>query len=255
MTNENIVGDSMKEKSMFYRINIFIRSLLFSVIMSTSVMFYSFICLMALPLPFRYRFTIVAAFTTSMLWVLKVTCHVKYEIKGLENIPKDRVGVVLCKHQSTWETFLMPMLFHGAAIILKRELLWVPFFGWGLAVVDPIAINRSDKSSAMEQIITKGKKCLDGGRWVVMFPEGTRIAYGKVGNYRAGGARLAVATHYPVLPIAHNAGRYWPKRGLLKKPGTITVVIGPLMETTGKTPEEITAAAKEWIEGTIKTLN
>lgn len=255
MINENVIGDVMKSKSIFTRMNLYLRSLLFSIIMSTAVLLYSFFCVLAYPFPFRYRYAMIAEFTGFIIWVLKVTCGVNYKIHGLENIPKDRVGIVLSKHQSTWETFLLPRLFHHAAIILKRELLWVPFFGWGLRLVDPIAINRSDKSTAMEQIISKGRKCLDEGRWIIMFPEGTRIPYGKVGNYRQGGARLAVATEYPVIPVAHNAGRYWAKRGILKHPGTIQVVIGPLIETKGKKAEEVLTEVKKWIEETVKKID
>ncbi len=252
--NDKLIGGLMKSKSIFYRMNLYLRSLLFSIIMALTVLFYSFFCILAYPFPFRYRYAIIMAFTGAMIWLLKVICGVNYKIEGLENIPKDRVGIVLSKHQSAWETFLLPRLFHHSAIILKRELLWVPFFGWGLRLVDPIAINRRDKTSAMEQIIAKGRKCLEEGRWIIMFPEGTRIPYGKVGTYRAGGTRLAVATGYPVIPVAHNAGRYWSKRGLLKYPGTIQVVIGPLIETKGRKSEEVLAEVKNWIEGKVKEI-
>ncbi|MEO8400542.1 MAG: lysophospholipid acyltransferase family protein [Gammaproteobacteria bacterium] len=186
---------------------------------------------------------------------MKVICQIDYHVEGLENIPKNRNGVVLCKHQSTWETFFLPSFFHQAAIIVKRELLWVPFFGWGMATIDPIAINRSDKANAMQQVISKGKKCLAAGRWILMFPEGTRIAPGKIGNYRMGGARLAVSAGCPVIPVAHNAGRFWPKGKFLKKPGTIQMVIGPVIETAGRTPEDVMAEVKAWIETTILKID
>jgi 1-acyl-sn-glycerol-3-phosphate acyltransferase len=189
-----------------------------------------------------------------MVWLLKVVCCVDYEIKGLENIPKDRSGVVLSKHQSTWETFFLQSLFHEAAIILKKELLWVPFFGWGLATIAPIAIDRNNARSAMEQIIDKGKKYLAAGRWILVFPEGTRISVGKTGKYRAGGARLAVAAGCPVVPVAHNAGRFWPRRGFIKIPGTIQVIIGPPIETVNRSPEEVLEQAKGWIEGVMENI-
>src|SRR5947199_174963 len=132
MINENVMGDLMKSKSVFYRMNIYLRSLLFSIIMSMAVLIYSFFCVLAYLLPFRYRYAMIAGFTGFIIWLLKMICHVNYKIHGLENIPEDRVGIVLSKHQSTWETFLLPRIFHHSAIILKRELLWVPFFGWGL---------------------------------------------------------------------------------------------------------------------------
>ncbi len=238
-----------------HKCNLFFRSLLFSMIMAISIVLYSFVCVLALPLPFRFRFRMISAFTGAMLNILKMICHIDYHVQGLENIPKNRTGIVLSKHQSTWETFYLPTVFHDAAIILKRELLWIPFFGWGLAAANPIAINRSKKASAMDQIIKKGKACLEEGRWIIVFPEGTRIPYGKVGHYKAGGARLAVATGAPVIPIAHNAGRFWPKRGFIKKPGTVQMVIGPLIETKDKTADQVIAEVKDWIETTIKKID
>jgi 1-acyl-sn-glycerol-3-phosphate acyltransferase len=223
------------------KINLFIRSSFFSLLMLITTILYSFICIAASPF--------------AILWLLKIICHIDYKIKGLENIPKNRSGIVLSKHQSTWETFFLQGLFHQAAIILKRELLWVPFFGWGLATIDPIAIDRNNTNSAMNQIITKGRKCLEAGRWILVFPEGTRIPPGKIGKYRIGGARLATETGYPVIPIAHNAGYFWPKRSFIKTPGTIHVVIGPLIETKNRSAEEVLADAKNWIEDTMINLS
>lgn len=235
-------------------VNLFFRSLIFSIYTSFTAIFSSIVCLCAWPFPLHYRYKIVSFWTKNTLWMLKKICGIQYEIKGLENIPKDRNGIVLSKHQSTWETFLLPNLFYQTAIILKRELLWLPFFGWGLATIEPIAINRNEKASAMEQVIKKGKECLEKGRWILIFPEGTRIPYGEVGKYRVGGTRLAVSTGYPVIPIAHNAGLFWPRRRFLKKPGTIQVVIGPLISPEGYTPEEMMMVVQNWIEETIKTL-
>ena len=246
---------TMKNTNIFTTINLFSRSLIFSILMATTTFIYSFICVLCSPLPLRYRTAIITSWTKMIIWLLKVICKIDYRIEGLENVPKDRVGIVLSKHQSTWETFFLQGFFHQPAIILKRELLWVPFFGWGLATIDPIAINRQSKSSAMEQIITKGKKCLEAGRWILVFPEGTRIPAGKIGNYKPGGAKLAVQTGYPVLPVAHNAGRFWAKRKFIKKPGTITIVFGPLIETTGKKAEDILIEAKKWIESTVARID
>lgn len=245
----------MKKTSFLHRASLFLRSLIFTVIMASGIILYSFLCLLSWPLPFRYRYKIIANFTGMILIILKYICQIDYHVQGLENIPKDRTGIVLSKHQSTWETFYLPTVFHQMAIILKRELLWIPFFGWGLAIIDPIAINRSKKSSAMDQIIKKGKACLNAGRWILIFPEGTRIPYGKVGHYKAGGARLAVATEAPIIPVAHNAGRYWSKRGFIKKPGTVQMVIGPLIETKNKTPDQVLEEVKSWIETTIKKID
>jgi 1-acyl-sn-glycerol-3-phosphate acyltransferase len=232
----------------------YIRSYIYVAVTSVYTVLYSFICLATFPLPLRYRCATVRFWSRSMIEILKWICHVNYHVEGLENIPKDRVGIIFSKHQSTWETYYLQCLTEQAAIITKRELLWIPFFGWAFSLLNPIAINRKDKSSAMAQIIAQGKKCIAAGRWILVFPEGTRIPYGQVGKYRLGGARLAVETHSPILPVAHNAGLYWKRKAILKKPGTIQVVIGPLIETTGRTPEEVNQLAQDWIESTIAKM-
>lgn len=234
-----------------HQINLFIRSLIFSIVSITLIVICSTACLLALPLPLRYRHSIVRFFLYLYLGSLKLICGLSYRVEGLKNIPHQRFGVIFSKHQSAWETFFLPTIFHDPAVIAKRELLWVPFYGWGLAAADPILINRKDKSTAMQQIITKGKKCLQDGRWILVFPEGTRIAVGHAGKYHLGGARLAAAAEAPVIPVAHNAGYFWPKRGFIKQPGTVTVVIGPVIETAGRSPDEIMELAKNWIETTM----
>lgn len=234
---------------------LFLRSLIFSIVMPTFATFYSFVCVASYPLPIHYRCEVVMTWTRSIIWLLKVICRVDYRIEGLDNIPKGINGIVMSKHQSTWETFFLPGLFNETAIILKRELKWIPFFGWGLAVTDPIAINRSDKSSAMSQIIAQGRKFLSAGRWILVFPEGTRVAAGSVGKYRLGGARLATETGYPIFPVAHNAGRFWPRRKFIKYPGTIQVVVGPMIETKGRSAEEVLNQTKSWIEETMLKID
>lgn len=237
------------------KINLFIRSLIFSIYSVTTIIIYSFVCLLALPFPLTFRHMLIRKYMQAYFYVLKVVCHIDYKIEGLENIPKDRNGIIMCKHSSTWETFFLPIYFHTPAPIAKRELGWVPFFGWGLAASDPIFINRNNKKSAMQQVIEKGKRCLDAGRWVMVFPEGTRIPFGQEGQYKIGGARLAAATGYPVVPVAHNAGWFWPRRKFIKKPGTITIVIGPVIESEGRKPEEILKLSKDWIETTMTRIS
>lgn len=234
--------------------NLLIRSVIFSIYSLASITLYSFICVLSFPLSLRFRHQLIRSYLATYLWMLEKICHINYAVTGLDNIPKDRTGVILSKHQSTWETFFLPLIFHEPAIILKRELLWIPFFGWGLASSDPIAIDRNNRRSAMEQIITKGRKCLQAGRWVLVFPEGTRVPPGTTGHYRLGGARLATNTGYPVIPVAHNAGQFWPRRRFIKKPGTIHVVIGPIIESKDRTPEEVLAMAKDWIEKTTRRI-
>ncbi len=234
---------------------LFIRSLIFSFYSLIAIVIYSTLVMCSFVLPLRYRFAIIHSFVRLTLFMLKKICHIDYCIEGLHHLPKDRNGIVLSKHQSTWETYFLPLLLHDPAIILKRELLWIPFFGWGLAAAQPIAIDRNNKQSAMQQILKQGKKCLAAKRWILIFPEGTRVASGSVGHYKIGGARLAVATGYPILPIAHNAGRFWPRRRFIKQPGTVHVVIGPLIESTDKKPDILLSLAKDWIEETMRRID
>lgn len=243
-----------KKEKTYSMINLFIRSLIYSCYMIFSIFIYSFVVIVSVVFSLQYRHRLIRAWLRANLWVLEKVCLIKYKVEGLKNIPKDRRGIILSKHQSTWETFYLPLIFHDPAIIVKREILWIPFFGWGMSVSDPIAIDRSNKISAMQQIIKKGKRCLEEGRWILMFPEGTRIPYGTVGHYKLGGARLAAETGYPVIPVAHNAGKFWPRRQFIKQPGTITVVIGPLIESAGRTPDEIIKLTKGWIESTMQRL-
>lgn len=245
----------MKKKALPGQFSMFIRCCIFGTVVPVFTFFWSFVCLAAWPFPLRIRSRVVTTWTDGVVWLLKVICCINYRIEGLENIPKDRSGIIMSKHQSSWETFYLPGRFDRTAIILKRELLYVPFFGWGMAVIDPIMINRSDKSTAMAQIIKKGRECIANGRWILIFPEGTRIPSGHVGKYRLGGARLAAETGAPVLPVAHNAGRYWSKRRFLKRPGTVHLVYGPLIESAGRTPEEILQLTKDWIEETMLRID
>ncbi len=233
------------------QLNLFLRSAIFFICSAVSIFLFSFICLFSLLLPLTWRHFLLRQFAKLYIWMLGVICQIYYEVEGLENLPDKRFGVVFSKHQSAWETFFLPTIIHDPAVIAKRELLFVPFYGWGIAAADPILINRKDKTSAMQQIINKGKKCLEQGRWILVFPEGTRVPVGEVGKYHLGGARLAVATQAPVIPIAHNAGYFWPKRGFIKQPGTVRVVVGPVIETTGRTPDEVMESAKNWIEATM----
>lgn len=244
----------MMMSRLYYKINLFIRSLIYTIFSVTTLILYCTFMVFTRPFSLDTRFALASFYLRLNINVLKILCHIDYEVEGLENIPKDRPFIVFAKHQSTWETFFLPTILHNPVVILKRELLWLPFFGWAAAVMQPIAINRKDKSSAMQQVIKKGKQYLEEGRCILIFPEGTRTAAGRVGNYRLGGARLAQATGYPVIPVAHNSGYYWPRRKFIKHPGTIKVVIGPLIETQGLTAEEILDRAKTWIENTVTVI-
>jgi 1-acyl-sn-glycerol-3-phosphate acyltransferase len=188
------------------------------------------------------------------LWLLRHICKLTYRIEGMENITEQGV-VVLCKHQSTWDTMILQVILPPVRWVLKRELLRVPFFGWGLAMMKPIAIDRSAGRKAVAQLVEQGRPMLDDGYWVIVFPEGTRTRPGEKKRYKQGGSILAVETGHPVVPIAHNAGEFWPRHSFLKWPGTISLRIGPAIETRDKSAEQVTELAHDWIEGQMEQIS
>lgn len=230
------------------------RSCLFSLgqILSTPLFGLVGLCLFFLPFRHRYRFLI--QWGRLNFWWLKKTCGISFRVQGIEHIPAGP-AVVLCKHQSAWETIALQQIFPPQIWVLKRELLKIPFFGWGLALLEPIAIDRKAGRRALEQIIQQGRQRLAAGRWVVVFPEGTRMPPGTMGRFGIGGAALAEAAGCPVVPVAHNAGRYWPRAGLIKYPGVIEVVIGPAIDTQGKSADQINQEASEWIAQAMERID
>lgn len=233
---------------------IFLRSALFALGMWLYTPLFCILILLVAPFPAHTRYRYITIWARSMLWWLKVTCGTSYRVIGGENIPKQPC-IILAKHQSTWETLAFQEIFPDQVWVLKRELLWIPFFGWGLALSSPIAIDRSAGREALKQLVAKGKERLLQGFFVVIFPEGTRIAPGKRGKYHIGGAWLASHTATPVLPVAHNAGEFWGKRAFLKKPGVITVSIGKPIETAGLKPDEVNIQVENWIETEVAQLS
>jgi len=202
----------------------------------------------------RQRSILANAWGMSNLWLLSKICGLNYKIKGLENIP-DTGCIILSKHQSAWETMaLRGLLPPSQAWVLKRELLWVPFFGWALMALQAIGINRKSGRAAMSQVVTEGQKHLEKGRHVIIFPEGTRVAPGERGRYGAGGAILAHHTKFPVIPIALNSGVFWRRRDLKKYPGTVQVVVGPPIQVEGLKSSAINKKVEDWIESTMETL-
>ena len=230
-----------------------LRSGLFALGQAILTLLFSPIAVAALVLPYRTRYRVVMQWTRLNIGWLGITCGLRHRVEGLQNIP-DRASVVLCKHQSAWETLILPRYFSPQTWVLKRELLRIPFFGWGLATLRPIAIDRGAGRSALDQVLESGRQRLEEGIWVMVFPEGTRVAPGKRRRYRPGGAILAAKTGRAVVPVAHNAGDYWPRRGFLKRPGTIRLVIGEAIESEGLSAAEINARAEEWIEATVREL-
>jgi 1-acyl-sn-glycerol-3-phosphate acyltransferase len=184
----------------------------------------------------------------------KLTCGIKYEVTGWENVPKTPV-IAMAKHQSAWETVFMQAKFPPQCWIVKRELLWLPFVGWSLLAIRAIAIDRKNGHSARDQIVEQGTRRLQQGMWISIFPEGTRIAPGKRGRYGIGGALLATRSGFPILPIAHNAGEFWPRYAFRKHPGTVKVVIGPLIRTEGRDVISVNNDVQDWIEGRMQEIS
>ncbi len=225
-----------------------IRASIFWVGFSISTIFYGLITPLLLLLPFKIRYPLVRPYSLFNVWWLKLICGVDYQVIGKENIPHDESVVIMANHQSTWETLAFASIFPPLTWVLKRELLRIPFFGWGLSLIRPIAINRQSRKSAMMQVKDQGKQRLDLGISLVIFPEGTRVSKGKVMPFKKGGAVLAEHAQKNVLPVVHNAGDCWPRLSYIKYPGTITVKIGELIHTKGLSVEEILEKTKQWID-------
>ncbi|MEE9355386.1 MAG: lysophospholipid acyltransferase family protein [Methylococcaceae bacterium] len=230
-----------------------LRSGFFWIGFALSTVFIATIALLTFFLPFKYRYWLISSWTYFNLWWLKISCGIKVNIVGQENITVDN-GIVFSKHQSTWETLALKILFNPETWVLKKELLSVPFFGWAARLVEPIALDRKARRKAVDQLIEQGRDRLEKGRWVIIFPEGTRIPPGQKGKYKIGGAALASATGFPVIPVAHNAGEYWPRHGFIKYPGTIQLRIGKPIGSADKTAQEIMQLAESWIETQMDSI-
>lgn len=221
--------------------------------MLVSAPVYSALMLPTIVLPFAIRSRLISGWARMQMFLLKYLCRLDYQVEGREHLPKG-AAIILAKHQSAWETIAFQQIFPPQTWVLKRELMWIPLFGWALALTRPIAIDRGAGRKAVEEVITQGRDRLQSGIWVVVFPEGTRVAPRTRKRYAMGGAALAAETGYPVVPVAHNAGSFWLRRGFLKKPGTVRVAIGPTIDPRGRKPEEIIRQAEEWIESEMKEL-
>ena len=225
-----------------------LRSLLFTIFLFVWTGCYAVFFVIAASLsPFRGRAALARVWGKVLLAVLRVTCRLDYRIEGRENVPPGN-HVALVKHSSSWETFAQVVLVPDQVWVLKRELMWVPFLGWSLKLMRAIAVDRGAGGAAVRGVLEQGKKRLAQGEWIVIFPEGTRMSPGETRRYGVSGALLAAENNRLIVPIAHDAGYYWPRRGLFKKPGTIRVVIGPPIAANGREPREINAEAQAWIE-------
>lgn len=232
----------------------FLRSLSFLLGQIITVLPYSLVALAVFPLPAVTRSRLIGGWAHFIVWWLKITCGITHSVRGLEHLPT-KPCVILSKHQSAWETIAFQVIFPPQTWVLKRELLWIPVFGWALAASRPIAIDRSVGAKALETVAKQGVDRIRDGRYVIVFPEGTRVRTGEHGRYNPGGAMLAVKAGVPVVPVAHNAGEYWPRRGFLKRPGVIQVVVGAPIAVSGQRARQITAQAEAWIEATMRDLN
>jgi 1-acyl-sn-glycerol-3-phosphate acyltransferase len=230
-----------------------LRSALFQIILLVVVIPYAGMVLCTAPFPRLVRWRIIAGWPQFAFWLSRHLLRIDYEVHGREHIPATPC-VVLSKHQSAWETIAYTTIFPPHVYVLKRELLWLPFLGWGLALMSPIAIDRSNRKAAMQRVIQLGGERLAQGLSIMVYPEGTRIAVGRRGVYKLGGAVIAVQNRALALPVAHNAGLVWPRNSFVKQPGKVTVVIGPPIATEGLTAEQVMRRAEEWIEGQMERL-
>lgn len=230
-----------------------IRSFLFAIILALVTIPYALFGILIFWAPPMTRHRLITTWVPIMMWVIRHVLGIRYRVIGRENLPSTP-AVVLCKHQSAWETIALQQILPPLCYVLKRELLRVPFFGWGLASIPGIAIDRSAGKDAMSQVVEQGRARLKEGLWVVVFPEGTRVAPGTSRRYKPGGAILAKRAGVPVVPVAHNAGEFWKRNAFIKRPGEIVVSIGPQIPVKGEKAETVNARAEAWIEAEMRRL-
>ncbi|HME38837.1 MAG TPA: lysophospholipid acyltransferase family protein [Steroidobacteraceae bacterium] len=229
------------------------RSLLFTTYMMASACLFGAVMALGFWLPYRTQFAIARTWARILLWLLERLCGLKYVVEGRERIPPGN-HIVMSNHTSAWETVAQFMIFPPQVWVLKRELLWIPFVGWGLKLLRPIAINRGEGHRAVNQVIEQGKARLRDGLWIIIFPEGTRVVAGETRKFGVSGALLAIASGKCVVPLSHNAGAFWPRRGFLKRPGTIRVVIGEPIAPDGKNPRALSAEVKQSIDAGLARI-
>ena len=229
------------------------KSLLFTTYMMVSACLFGAAMALCFWLPYRAQFAIARFWARILLWMLERLCGLKYVVEGRERIPPGN-HIVMSNHTSAWETIVQFLIFPPQVWVLKRELLWIPFVGWGLKLLRPIAINRGEGHRAVNQVIEQGKARLADGLWVIIFPEGTRVVAGETRKYGASGALLAIASGKCLVPLSHNAGNFWPRRGFVKKAGTIRVIIGEPIESKGKNARVLNEEVKQAIEAGLARI-
>lgn len=233
--------------------SVVIRSSLFALFQALITPPFALLALCTFPLAPTTRYRLITAWSRLIVWGATRICGIRYRVLGVEHVPPAPF-IVLAKHQSAWETLAFQMIFPRQTWVVKRELLWVPFFGWGLAMLSPIAIERAAGARALRQLLEQGRERLAQGLCIVMFPEGTRTAPGTHGPFHPGGAWLATQTATPVLPVAHDAGTLWRRKAFLKYPGIITVSVGAPIDPRGLTHEELNRRVEQWVGTEMRRL-
>ncbi len=232
---------------------VLIRNLLFMLALAVLTPLYALIAMATFPFGPKTRHRIIRGWPHLMAWVVKHVLGIPYRLVGAENIPAGP-AIVMSKHMSAWETIMLQDIFPPMVFVMKREIHKLPFFGWGIAQMPMIAIDRAAGKDALAQVVEQGTDRLGHGFWVTIFPEGTRVAPGSRKRYKAGGAVLAARTGAPVVPVAHNAGEFWARNAFLKRPGEVVVSIGPAIDTRGLSAEEINQRTEAWVEGEMHRL-
>lgn len=230
-----------------------LRSMLFTAFLFASTLIYAVAVIALAWLPGDRLYGVARSWSRTQLWMLRQLCGLSFAVEGAENIPKG-AHVSMWKHSSAWETIAQAGIFPPQSWVLKRELLWIPLVGWAVKCLRPIAINRKAGATAVTQVVEQGKQRLAEGFWILVFPEGTRVAAGETRKYGVSGALLASRAGCKIVPVAHNAGYFWPRRGWLKKPGTIQVAIGAPIDATDREPRELNEEVRTWIEAKIATM-
>jgi len=238
-----------------YKLWLVIRGSLFWIVFLPSILLYAVLLTLATPFSIAFRTKIIRQWIHINLAWIKLTCGLGYQVEGLENIPAHKGFIVMSKHSSTWETIALQLFFPPMVWVVKRELTWIPFFGWGLKAMDAIAINRGTGRKAIKQLVAEGRQRMDEGRIIMLFPEGTRVLPGQHKPFKIGGAILAQQTGYAILPVAHNAGEFWPRHSWIKWPGRIKVVIGQPIEPGERKAEEIIKQVEEWVTTTCESIS
>jgi 1-acyl-sn-glycerol-3-phosphate acyltransferase len=244
----------LKTSSQDNNFSVYLGSTILLTVMTLSTLVFGPIVMVCIVLPFSVRYQIACLWVRLALWTARTCCGLDYQVDGLEHIKDLNAAIALCKHQSAWETIALRQILPTQTALLKRSLIWLPVWGWALATLKPIAIDRKSQRSALKTLLKQGTRYLNEGIWVVIFPEGTRTAPGETRKFNAGGALLAEKSGYPVIPIAHNAGEYWSRNSFLKYPGTIHVKIGPAIETKGRKAADINAEAAQWIAEAMQKI-